>query len=202
MLILKIKDKGLYVEIPGALPTRTPAEINITKCNLSAVDAYLRKCGISNYQIMSGGEMPNIVPELPKIKDSSINQKLINKRFSNLENMLAQLLEKQLATTSKNPEQITDKLDKLELLSKKILNKEPKIVRQGVVSSSVNKSKRKRFEGDPEIEELDKTFIPKIDVSKMKLKGASKKTIKQDKQDKHDIDDSADLLSRIMGQDD
>ena len=53
MLILKIKEKGLFVEIPGALPTRTPAEIDISKCNLSAVDMYLRKNGIKNYQILS-----------------------------------------------------------------------------------------------------------------------------------------------------
>ena len=198
MLILKIKDKGLYIEIPGALPTRTPAEIDITKCNLAIVDTYLRKNGITNYQIMSVSQHEKIIPKPPKIEDGSINQKLINQRFSNLERMMAQLLENQQATPPKNKEQITDKLDKLETLSKQILEKEPKVVKQ-VVQTSVKKSKAKKFEDEPDIEELDTKFIPSIDTSKMKLKGASKKTVKQDK---HDIDDSADLLSRIMGQDD
>ena len=47
------------------------------------------------------------------------------------------------------------------------------------------------------IEELeDETFIPSIDLDNLELKGkSSKKTIKQDKTD---IDDSADLLSRII----
>ena len=43
----------MYIEIPGALPTRTPAEIDISKCNLAVVDMYLRKSGIKNYQILS-----------------------------------------------------------------------------------------------------------------------------------------------------
>ena len=198
MLILKIKEKGLFVEIPGALPTRTPAEIDISKCNLSAVDMYLRKNGIKNYQILSvaNGEVKQ--PKPPKIPDASIDQKVINKRFSNLENMLAALLEKQLATKPEKSEQITDKLNKLETLTQKILEKDIKVVER-VVQQSVKKTKAKKFEDEPEIEELDTTFIPNIDTSKMKLKGKSKKTVKQDK---HDIDDSADLLSRIMGNDD
>jgi len=197
MLILKIKEKGLYVEIPGALPTRTPAEIDITRCNLSAVDMYLRKNGIKNYQILSASntEIQKIKP--PKIEDASIDQKVINKRFSNLEKLVAELVEKQTATTPKHSEQITDKLDKLELLTKKILDKDIKVVER-VVQQSVKKSKAKKFEDEPEIEELDSKFIPSIDTSKMKMKGKSKKTIQQDK---HDIDDSADLLSRIMGND-
>ena len=112
--------------------------------------------------------------------------------------MLAALLEKQLATKPEKSEQITDKLNKLETLTQKILEKDIKVVER-VVQQSVKKTKAKKFEDEPEIEELDTTFIPNIDTSKMKLKGKSKKTVKQDK---HDIDDSADLLSRIMGNDD
>jgi hypothetical protein len=194
MLILKIKEKGMYVEIPGALPTRTPAEIDISRCNLSAVDMYLRKSGIKNYQILSvDSEGKVTIPKPVHMKDASLNQKTINKRFSHLEKMVAQLLDKNRDDRNKNSEHITDKLDKLELLAQKLLEKEPKIVERVV---KVERNGKKKFEDEPEIEELDAKFIPKIDTSKMKLKGGSKKTVKQDK---FDIDDSADLLSRIMG---
>lgn len=193
MLILKIRDKGLYIEIPGALPTRTPADINISKCNISVVEAHLRKNGISNYQIVSVSNKP-IITKSPTIKDSSINQKIINQRFSNLERMMAQLLEKQQAISLQKREQITDKLDKLESLSKKILKQEPRIIEK-----IDNKSEKKGTKIEPKIEELDPEFIPSINISKMKIKGKTKKTVKQDK---HNIDDSADLLSRIMGNED
>jgi hypothetical protein len=193
MLILKIKQKGLYVEIPGTLPSRTPVEIDITKCNISIVDAYLRKNGITNYQIMSSANEIKVDPQPPKIEDSSIDQRLINKRFTNLEKMMLKLLEKQQANPTQNSEQITDKLEKLEALTNKILrkNKENSIKDPRTII--------KRTNDEPEIQELDDTFIPSINTSKMKIKSASKKAIKQNK---HDIDDSADLLSRIMGQDD
>jgi len=198
MIILKILQKGLYVEIPGTLPTRTPAEIDISKCNLSMVDMYLRKSGISNYQILSSVVDEPIKLKPPIMKDSSIDQQVINKRFSNLEKMLAQLVENQLVNKPKNSEQITDKLNKLEELSNKILKKKPEVVNQ-VVRVSNKKANGKRFEDEPEIEELTSKFIPEIDITNMKMKGGAKKTIKQDKVD---IDDSADLLSRIMGQGD
>jgi hypothetical protein len=195
MLILKIKQRGMYVEMPGTLPARSPVDVDITKCNISIVDVYLRKNGITNYEIISGDNKKQIVPKPEKMADASIDQKVMNKRFSNLEKLMVQLLEKQQAIPSKNPEQITDKLDKLELLSKKILKKEPKVIERTVQT----KTKVKRVDKEPEIEELEDTFIPAIDTSKMKMKSGSKKTVKQDK---HDIDDSADLLSRIMGQED
>ena len=53
MIILKIKQRGLFIEIPGSSPTRTPAEIDITKCNIMVVDTYLRKLGITDYEILS-----------------------------------------------------------------------------------------------------------------------------------------------------
>lgn len=198
MLILKITDKGLYVEIPGALPTRTPAEIDISRCNLSVVDMYLRKNGIKKYQILSGENGHTLKPTPPKMEDASIDQKVINKRFSNLERMMAQILEKQQDNKKGNSEQITNKLENLESLAKKLLAKEPKVIEK-VVQTSVKTSKAGTINDEPQIEELDEKFIPSIDVSKMKIKGTSKKTLKQETQD---IDDSVDLLSRIMGNND
>jgi hypothetical protein len=199
MLILKIKDKGMYVEIPGALPTRTPAEIDISRCSLTAVDMYLRKSGIKNYQILSVAKDGKVtIPKPVEMRDASLDQKTINKRFSNLEKMVSQLLAKNKDDKNENSEHITDKLNKLELLAHKLLEKEPTVVER-VVKTEVSRAGRRTFDDEPEIEELDKKFIPKIDTSKMKLKGGSKKIVKQDKLD---IDDSADLLSRIMGSED
>jgi len=198
MLILKIKEKGLYIEIPGALPSRTPAEIDISKCNLAIVDTYLRKNGITNYQILSVSQYENPILKPPKIEDASMDQKLINQRFSNLEKMMAELLEKQQATKSEKSEQITDKLNNLERLATKILESEPKVVEKAATKSvKTNAIKNKKKE--PDIEELENTYIPSINISNMKIKSGSKKTIKQNNVD---FDDSADLLSRIIGQDD
>ena len=200
MLILKIKDKGLFVDIPGALPTRTPAEIDISKCNLSLVDTYLRKMGITNYQILSAPK-EKVIPKPSNMPDGSIDQKTLNKRFTKLEEMVAKLLSEKQEDKSENSEQITDKLNKLEILATKLLEKEPKVIERVVTKSVATKTeKTRKIKKEPEIEELDnETFIPDIDISNMKMKGASKKTIKQDSVD---LDDSADLLSRIMGQDD
>jgi small-conductance mechanosensitive channel len=194
MLILKIKDKGLYIEIPGTLPTRTPADIDITKCDLATVTMHLRKQGIKDYQIISESKK-QVILKPPDMSDASINQKIINKRFSRLEKIMMQLLEKDKGSNESKEEQITKKLDRLEQITSKILEKDDVVVERVVERSRAVKKKSK----EPKIEELDSTFIPNIDISSMKMKGGSKKTIKQDNVD---LDDSADLLSRIMGQED
>ena len=181
MLVLKIDDKGLFLEIPGTKPTRTPAEIDITKCDLSSVNTYLRKHGIRRFNILSREEKPKV--KVPTQNDIPLNN--INSRFTRLEKMVEALLEKQ-ANNSPEKEQITEKLDRLEKLTRKLLSSD-KTVTEKVKSSKVKKS-------DPKVEELD-TFIPEINVSDMKIKGSVKSGIKQDK---IDLDDSADLLSRIM----
>ena len=199
MLILKIKDKGMYVQIPGTLPTHTPAEIDISKCNLNLVDTYLRQMGIKKFEIVSVGE--NKITKTPDMKDASIDQKIINKRFSKLEKMMEILLQQRTDDKSENSEQITKKLNKLETLANKLLEKEPTVIEKEVIprrKGSVVKSRGKK-KRDPQIEELEDKFIPEIDVSGMKMKGASKKTVKRDEMD---IDDSVDLLSRIMGNED
>jgi hypothetical protein len=188
MLILKIKTKGLFLDIPGVKTTRTPAEIDITKCNLAVVTAYLRKNGIDDFEIISGNKTQEIQKQQPNI----IKKNDIDNRFNKLENLIVKLIEKDEDKRTKNPEQITDKLETLE----KLIREKPVISRNDVLNN------RDLTNDEPIIEELtsdNDTFIPEIDVSNMKLKGASNKTIKQDNSD---IDDSADLLSRIMGNED
>lgn len=195
MLILKIKDKGLYLEIPGMMPTRTPVEIDITKCNLSLITVYLRKQGIKNYQIVSESkkEVTHKPQEILKeIEDLSLDQSTLNKRFSRLEQMMVKLFEKDNGSNELKEEQINKKLDRLEKITSKLLDKKYDVV---IEKKSVTESKRK----EPQFEELDSQFIPSIDVSNLKMKSGSTKTIKQDK---IDLDDNVNLLSGIMSQED
>ena len=89
---------------------------------------------------------------------------------------------------SLNSEQITDKLDNLEFLTKQLINKESKMMESSQIKNKKIRKKKKE----------NISFIPKINVSKMKLKSGAKKSIKKEM----DIDDSADLLSRIIGNED
>lgn len=186
------------MEIPGLKPTRTPVEIDITKCNLSMVSVYLRKQGIVDYEIYSKSDITKEKEEIniEEIEIPNVDKQSINKRFSKLENMMSKLLKKEQGHDSSNSEQITRKLEVLERIALKLLEKDP-IVIQG----DKQEIKVKKKIDEPEIEELNETFIPSIDTSKMKLKGSSSKT-KTINRDKIDLDDSADLLSRIMGQED
>lgn len=193
MIILKIQTRGLYLEIPGLHAVRTPAEIDITKCNLSMISVYLRKQGITDYEIYSKSDEK---PERVKIDLEEIEKgnPSINKKISKLEKMVAQLLQKEQSNDFSNSEQINRKLETLERLAIKLLEKEPVVVKEQFEVKSTKKIE------EPQIEELEETFIPSIDTSKMKMKGSSSKT--KTTNNKMDIDDSVDLLSRIMGQED
>lgn len=174
MLILRIKEKGFYLEIPGTTPTRTPADIDISKCNLSIIPIYLKKLGIKDFQILT--DPKNIIEKTQiKIKESpkKTDSSFLDKRFSKLEKMMELLLQKEEGKIEIKKEQNTNSMKKVDKVYK-------------------NKTT------EPDIEELDVKYIPKINTSEMKMKGGSKKVIKQDKVD---LDDSADLLSRIMGTD-
>ena len=112
-------------------------------------------------------------------------------RFNKLESLMNKLLQKPVSDTSLNKEQITKRLYSIEELLKR---KEPTRV------IHVTKDESKEVDKEPKVEELEDTFIPEIDLEGLELKGeASQASIEQDKLD---IDDSADLLSRIMQSDD
>ena len=98
MITLKIKDRGLYIDIVGASPARSPAEIDITKCSLMAVDSCLRNMGVKEYEIIS-------IDHKLKSKNKSViskqsynkkNTKNINQRFYKLEKKVEDLLKKNL----------------------------------------------------------------------------------------------------------
>ena len=162
------------------------------------------KNGIKNYEIVSVSEDKHketvITSSTPDVKDSSINQKVLNQRFTRLEKLVQSLVEKEAGKDELNKEQITDKLETLELLARQLLSKRSSDTVITIGNEKPSK-KQKVHSDDVEIEELDAPFIPSIDVSNMKMKSSStsKKKVKQDKMD---LDDSADLLSRLMGNED
>ena len=182
-LKLKIKEKGLMVEIPGLPPTRTPADINISNVDLNLVIAHLRKNGISNYKIVSvigdGIEQTIAVPQVVQKKESKKSSFEVDQRFQKLEDMMIELLKRNVESKSNlSQEQITNKLDKLE----KLIERQ----KYAVVPST-------DFD-EPKIEELDERFIPDIDVEGMSLKGD---TGKVDVERDESADEAADLLSSI-----
>ena len=188
MIKLNVKERGYVVTIPGISPFRTPAKVDITKVRMPLVVTTLNNLGIQNYEIIATqGDEKKIFTkkdfEKPK-KSKKQDLSKINERFNKLEKMLYTLVKKQ---SDKSPpqEQITNKLEELERLSKRILEKEA--VREVVYTSSGEKD-------GPVIEELDDDkFIPDIDLSELDLKGSSSKKIGE----VDGAEEAADMLSRL-----
>ena len=192
MIILKVKEKGTLVDIPGTKKVRSPVEIDISKVDINFVTMYLRKQGIENYEIVSvtdTGEReiypvkPVIVVKRDKKNDENWKDN-IEARFNKLESLLINFFGKKQNNPSVNSEQITDKLEKLEKLSEEIIRKQQTVVTTGISRND-----------EPQIEELDEKFIPGIDIEGMSLKGS---TIKIVQSDSDDADETADLLSSIV----
>lgn len=173
MLTLQVTEKGHCIEIPGIPAVRSPANIDITKIDLSLVISVLRKYGIENYKIVSlseTGEKKIFTRRdfVEKNKEDLIfYQRKMDRRIEKMESMISRLLEKNEVNQVVKVEQIT-------------------------------KSKYIEGETEPKIEELEDIFIPNIDVGGMEVKGETSKT--SIKRGKGDVDDSADLLSRIIQQ--
>lgn len=188
MIVLKIKEKGHLIDIPGMLPVRTPVEMNINKCKVDLVITSLRRQGIKNYEITEIDNVPTkkVKPEQsPKmvVKEDKSYRHEINKKFSNLEKMISELVINRTGNTNENKEQITDKLETLELLTRQLLDKQLGEMLE-----------EKLTKDEPEIEELEK-FIPDVDIKGMEIKGKTTKiTIQQDEVDQDDVD----LLSRLL----
>jgi len=182
MIILKVKKPGLIVEIPGLPSCRTPVEIDITKYDIRPIVTFLKKSGITDYEIISTDEERSISRNKPALKTKKItnqevtNSKEIDKRFSNLENMLSMIITQNQRNNNFKEEQINNKLNKLEkLISQK---------------SSTNKNIVKK---EPNVEEFD-SFIPEISTDDMKINTGEFKVIKQES----NFDDSADILSSLI----
>jgi hypothetical protein len=179
VIILKVKERGYYLDIPGITPFRTPADVDISKVRIQLIISYLKNCGITKYEIISKNDKEVLYSnkdfELPKKEKKDE----IDVRLTRIENAIG-------SRKNLQEEQITNKLNALEELSKKILERES--VREIVYTSSQD------VDGKPFVEELDEDpFIPDIDLSDLKLKGSSSETIKST----DDAEEAADMLSRL-----
>jgi uncharacterized protein YfkK (UPF0435 family) len=189
MIKLNVKERGYMIEIPGITPFRSPAKIDISNVKLPLVVKTLNNLGVQNYEItaLENGKTKIYTKkdfEKPK-KEKTEDLSKINKRFNKIEEILYSLVKKQ-SNTSPSEEQITNKLEALEELSKRILEKES--VREVVYTSSSD------IKEGPIVEELDEdTFIPDIDLSEMKLRGSSSEKIGKTE----DAEETADILSRL-----
>jgi hypothetical protein len=194
MIILKITEKGHYIEIPGMSPFRTPADANISHVSIPLVVARLQSQGIKKFEIVSDTQGKASVLTQNDFKVGNKNpkkKKEVNyeKRVGQLESMMKRLLEKEASNATPDQEQITNKLSTIE----KLLKNRPQT---NVVHVTEKKTKKIGINREPVIEEIEDTFIPDINLDGLEVKGkGSRESIKQDKLD---IDDSADLLSRIM----
>jgi len=189
---LKVKQKGYFLEIPGFLPVRTPTEIDITNGNIPLIISYLKKNGIVQYQIISENEKTKEKEIIQEVNLAEKKGKLtIDKKINKLENLLMKFIEKQSEKTVDNSEQITKKLEKLEVLTEKLLSKQ-------IVSPIKETKEIKKENKKPDIEELGLQFIPEIDIKNIEVKGNSNQEIIE--QEKDDLDDKVDLLSRLIGE--
>jgi len=176
MLVLRIEEKGRVIEFPGLSLFRTPADIDISKVDIEKLIIYLKSNGIKKYKIID-------LKNKEKIKKKKSDP--YESRFSRIEKMLSMLLQKETRNEDENKEQITEKLDQLEKLSKELLKREPKTV---IIKDKVSKKK----EDEDEFER----FIPEVDIGNMKLTSSSVESLKGDK---GETDNAADALSKILG---
>lgn len=192
MITLIIKEKGHMINIPGIAPFRTPAKIDVSHVKLNLILGSLKNVGINDYEIVAKEDKEEITYtkedfELPKkTGESSAELNKINERFNRIEGILKNLLKKSSSEKTSSEEQITNKLNDLEELSKRILEKEA--VREIVYTSSKEKSKR------PVVEDLDdELYIPNIYIDDMELKGSASEKIGE----VDDAEEAADMLSRL-----
>lgn len=179
MIILKIKDKGHFINIPGLPPLRTPVNIKADRVDLRLAEIALRKANIKNYEIVSVEEVHEPKKEEISYVEIPVKEDPDNK-ISKLESMVELLLSREIEKTTGNREQINEKLERFE----KIL---------------LERTNRQSIEvytnGDPIIEELEEMYIPEVDIEGMKIKGdTTKEVFKQDE----DFNENADLLADLL----
>jgi len=185
-IILRISERGRFVNIPGMPSFRTPAEIDISRIPVQTVIQSLHLCGVEKYNIVSDDivqkttDLKTHIPEIPRRNKRDNNDELIekfDKKFSRIESMLQKLAFEKYSRKDLSQEQINEHLRRIE-----------KYLKNG---GTVRVSK----EVTPKIDELDETFIPEIDTNDLKLSGMTTEVL--EKKSEKDIDDAADLLSSL-----
>jgi len=180
---LIIKEKGMFIDIPGLTSFRTPAEVDVTKVKLSLLIQSLHSAGVVNYEIVSTDKKGQQIytGEDFKIPEKTQKDNELNNRLDRVESLLLKLVSSGPSQKVNSSEQITNRLNRIESM----IRKGQKIVyRESDLYDS------------PKIEELDNDrFIPEINVSEMKISGKTTEVI--EKKSNKEIDDAVDLLSSL-----
>lgn len=165
MIKLIIEQPGLFIEFPG-VSVRTPAEIDISRINIDLIISRLRGLGVTQYRIESD---VNKKKEQKKPEQKELIKEKVIKEVD--ESSINEVLKKFLEYSGKR----FDKIEKI-ISNMKLDNVDPE--KQKVIKRTENK---------------DETFIPKIDISGMKVKG----TINKSSTDRDDLTGQIEALSKV-----
>ena len=114
--ILKIKQKGMVVEI-GGKQIRTPAKIDITGKDINKIMMSLKTNGIDNFTISSDIEN-NLAPKVEQVSKDKIHNTEVNsiyERFDKIDGLLSKLIEQpRIVTDKKTRKKRTPKVEELE----------------------------------------------------------------------------------------
>jgi hypothetical protein len=152
MVILKIKEKGYYITIPGITPFRTPAEVDITSSSLPIVVSTLRSNGIEKFEIVS--DTPG--------KKATYTQK----DFA---------IFKQDDKKDEKYESLTAQLDQVKGMLSKLLERNVNEKREQIIERIIEKRS-----DSPVVEEIEDMFIPTINVGEGKIKTKTESISKEE----------------------
>lgn len=91
MILLVVKESGLMLSPPGMKPFRTPAEVNITKCDINVITTYLRSQGVEKYKILSGDEVLKFKSKKQSKPEPKKEKVDISKRLDVIEDLIKDL---------------------------------------------------------------------------------------------------------------
>jgi hypothetical protein len=174
MTKLIIKQRGLFISIPGIASFRTPAEVDISNVNLKLVVAELHKIGIREYEIKS--------KDITSLKNK-ITSLLSNKEITIIDEkdgIIIDTKNEEILNIVKNQ---AEAMKNIEGLLSNLLNSGSK----EFVKESVKESKKIK-----KVEEVEE-FIPSININKSKIKGISTSSVKT----KSDFKKDAENLTKI-----
>ena len=179
MIILKIKQPGQLITIPGIPNCRSPVEINISNLDIRLIVLYLKQADITDYEITSKEKIkkPKQLKKKKQIYTTVKKDNSLEKRIKALEQLILNNNSNQNDTEFQ--EQINNKLDLL-------LNQKPNLIITDKELKPTNKDK------DPQIDDF---FIPEIDTDNMKMSTSNKfQEIEQDM----DLEESVRILEEFM----
>lgn len=168
-----IKSPGLFLNIAGKTPVRTPCKIDLKKVKLDVVLSELRRHGIVKY-FLTGDEEYISKKETIKIQKDNGTQ-------------LVEILDE----IKKNDDKLVNKIE--EILNN-FLKEGVKISRKESIEDTETPTKKRRSKINEDVED----FIPEINVKNLKIKGSetSEKVIKTDDNLKNNVEQLKNVMKR------